>query len=312
MKKITAFLVIFCSLLSCRSSKNEIFEVIDAKLSSGKLERIADFQSDYVAPRNVDIWLPPKYDRQKEYTTLYMLDGQMLFDASTTWNGQEWKVDEVLGRLISQDSVQQSIVVGIWNAGENRHAEYFPQKPFKALSQNTRDSLLQKEGDQKVFSQEPYSDDFLKFLVHELRPFINENYSTKPGPKNTFIAGSSMGGLISWYAVCEYPDVFGGAACLSTHWPGTFAAENNPIPKAFTGYLNRHLPSPENHKFYFDYGTKTLDAMYEPFQEEVDTLMKAHGFTDANWVTMKFEGADHSERSWQNRLHLPLKFLLGK
>lgn len=312
MKKTALFLCVLLSLLSCRSSKNEIYEVEDVQLSSGKLERIDDFQSDYVAPRNVDIWLPPNYNPQQEYATLYMLDGQMLFDASGTWNGQEWGVDEVLSKLIAEDKVQPTIVVGIWNAGENRHAEYFPEKPFKALSQKTRDSLLAGTDEQQLFQKAPYSGDFLKFIVHELRPFIKANYSTKEGKQNTFIAGSSMGGLISWYAICEYPEVFGGAACMSTHWPGTFAAENNPIPPAFMGYLNRHLPSPEDHRFYFDYGTETLDAMYEPFQQQADELMKAHGYTEANWLTRKFEGADHSEKSWQERLHLPLEFLLKK
>ena len=77
------------------------------------------------------------------------------------------------------------------------------------------------------------SDAYLKFLVTELKPFIDSTFSVATDRSNTFIAGSSMGGLISMYAVCEYPAVFGGAACLSTHWPGIFTAENNPIPEAF-------------------------------------------------------------------------------
>ncbi len=92
-------------------------------------------------------------------------------------------------------------------------------------------------------------------MVNELKPFIDSNFATLGDQSNTFVAGSSMGGLISLYAVCEYPDVFGGAACLSTHWPGVFNSEHNPIPAAFIRYLESHLPSPVNHKLYFDYGT---------------------------------------------------------
>jgi predicted alpha/beta superfamily hydrolase len=124
--------------------------------------------------------------------------------------------------------------------------------------------------------------------------------------------GSSMGGLISMYAICEYPDVFGGAACLSTHWPGTFAVENNPIPDAFINYLKLHLPDPKRHKIYFDYGDQTLDALYPPFQKKVDEVMKAKGFSERNWMTKFFQGENHSERAWHKRLDTPLLFLLKK
>ena len=79
----------------------------------------------------------------------------------------------------------------------------------------------------------PVSDNYLKFLVTELKPFIDKKYSVYKDMNHTFIAGSSMGGLISMYAICEYPRVFGGAACMSTHWPGIFSAEGNPVPDAF-------------------------------------------------------------------------------
>ncbi|MFD1079739.1 hypothetical protein, partial [Longispora fulva] len=92
--------------------------------------------------------------------------------------------------------------------------------------------------------------------------------------------------------------------------PGNFDTENNPIPEAFLAYLDSNLPPPGHHKFYFDYGTETLDAMYEPYQKKVDSLMQAHGYTGANWKTEKFEGADHSENSWKKRLKIPLRFLL--
>jgi enterochelin esterase-like enzyme len=121
-----------------------------------------------------------------------------------------------------------------------------------------------------------------------------------------------MGGLISMYAICEYPDVFGGAACLSTHWPGIFQVANNPIPNAFNRYLKMKLPDPKNHKLYFDYGTATLDALYEPLQNEVDQIMQQKGYDAQHWTTQKFEGENHSEMAWQKRLHIPFQFLFGK
>ena len=88
--------------------------------------------------------------------------------------------------------------------------------------------------------------------------------------------------------------------------------ENNPIPDAFVKYMATHLPDPKTHKFYFDHGDQTLDAMYPPLQKKVDQVMKEKGFTDNNWVTKFFPGDNHSEISWNRRLNIPLEFLLKK
>ena len=77
-------------------------------------------------------------------------------------------------------------------------------------------------------------------------------------------------------------------------------------------YLARHLPAPGDHKFYFDHGTETLDAQYEPYQRRMDAVMQAAGYTAGlNWLTRTFPGADHSEGSWRQRVEVPLGFLLG-
>jgi enterochelin esterase-like enzyme len=119
-----------------------------------------------------------------------------------------------------------------------------------------------------------------------------------------------MGGLISLYAICEYPEIFGGAACLSTHWTGIYTNENNPIPQALMNYLKQKLPSPKNHKIYFDHGTTTLDSLYGQWQVMVDEIMKQNGYGNGQWVTKVFEGAPHTEKAWGERLHIPLMFLL--
>lgn len=295
------------TILRQETFKNQV------QVSSGSVYRIEDFQSAFVGARNIDIWLPANYTPMKKYSVLYMHDGQMLFDSTINWNHQEWGVDEILGNLISQGKVKDCIVVGIWNTTK-RHQEYFPQKPFESLSKDQQDFVtkqLKTAGrTNEVF--QPISDNYLKFIVTELKPMIDKTYSVNTDKANTFIAGSSMGGLISIYAICEYPETFGGAACMSTHWPGTFTAENNPVPDAFVKYLSKHLPDPKTHKIYFDYGDQTLDAMYPPLQKNVDEVMKAKGFSDKNWVTKYFPGKDHSEKSWNERLDIPLQFLLKK
>jgi predicted alpha/beta superfamily hydrolase len=285
------------------------------KVVSGQLIRHDSFPSKYVTARNVDVWLPEGYSPQQKYPVLYMHDGQMLFDTATTWNKQAWDVDDVVTQLVKAGALRAVIVVGVWNGGLTRHSDYFPQKPFESLTAAERvmlDSATRTNGKSVFNDFKVHSDDYLKFLVEELKPFIDKNYATRSNRANTFIAGSSMGGLISMYAICEYPQVFGGAACLSTHWPGIFRMESNPVPAAFFRYLEKKLPAPRKHKIYFDYGDQTLDAMYPPLQKQADTIMMRKKFTHKNWLTKFFPGEDHSERAWSKRLASPLLFLLQR
>ena len=281
---------------------------------AGKIDRIENFKSKFVAARNIDIWLPEGYTKDKKYAVLYMQDGQGLYDANTTWNHQSWEVDDVLTKLIKEHAIKEVIVVGIWNGQASRHVEYFPQKPYDGLISIEKDTVtaqLQRASRTKDFFQ-PISDKYLQFLVTELKPFIDSSYSTYTNKANTFVAGSSMGGLISMYAICEYPKVFGGAICMSTHWPGTFTTENNPMPNAFANYMREHLPNPKNHKIYFDYGDQTLDAMYPPLQKNIDIVIRSKGFTNKNWKTQFSPGDNHSEVSWSKRLPKAIQFLFGK
>lgn len=283
-------------------------------VSSGSIKRIENFPSKFVDARNIDVWLPDGYSPQKKYAVLYMNDGQMLFDSAITWNKMAWNVDDMLTKLMQENKIKEVIVVGVWNRGIKRHPDYFPQKPYNLLTPQQKDYVtkqLQLTGRTTEIFQ-PVSDNYLKFLVSELKPFIDKNYLASTSRENTFIAGSSMGGLISMYAICEYPKIFGGAACLSTHWPGIFTMENNPVPDVFLKYLETNLPNPKNHKIYFDCGDQTLDAWYPPIQKKADEIMKAKGFTGKNWMTKYFSGEDHSEKAWSKRLDIPMLFLLKK
>jgi enterochelin esterase-like enzyme len=276
------------------------------KLSSGSLKRLQNFPSKYVQPRTVDVWVPDGYDpKTKKYSVLYMQDGQMLFDSTITWNKQEWMVDETMGELMARKQIRDVIVVAIWNTVIYRHAEYFPQKAIDGIPKEYLPELM------PLIRNKPLADDYLKFLVTELKPWVDSNYATIPDQRNTFIAGSSMGALISLYAVCEYPSVFRGAACLSTHWTGTFEDKGNPIPGAILQYLKTHLPKPADHKFYFDHGTVTLDSMYRTHQDAVDALFQGGGYTILNYSSREFAGEDHSERAWARRLYIPAIFLLS-
>jgi enterochelin esterase-like enzyme len=307
MKRIihfVGFLGIICS--SVLAQVNPI-----PKVPAGRLIRHANFPSTHVSGRHVDVWLPKQYDSTKKYAVWYVQDGQMLFDSTTTWNKQSWRAAETFQSLIDRSEIEPCIIVGIWNSGGDRHRDYFPQTPFEQLAKSVQDSLLKtkRPGGQAIFTGAPQSDLYLLFLTKELKPFIDKTYSTYPDPAHTIIMGSSMGGLISWYAVCEYPKVFGRAACLSTHWPGVFADKNNPIPGVFFEYLKKHIPNRKKHRFYFDHGTIGLDAMYGPFQKEVDTIFLQKKYGPQSYKSEVFVGTDHSERAWQKRLPDVVRFM---
>ncbi|MEC3906769.1 alpha/beta hydrolase-fold protein [Tamlana sp. 2201CG12-4] len=282
-----------------------------AKLSSGTLMRLEAYPSKYIQSRPVDVWLPEDYSEEKKYAVLYMHDGQMLFDATSTWNKQEWKVDEWASKLINEGKTKDFIVVGIHNISEIRWQDLFPQKAFDNLEKKEKDRLraLAVETNKNI---EFYGDNYLKFLVEELMPMVNSEFSVYRNKANTYVMGSSMGGLMSMYAICEYPNVFSGAACISTHWPGATPIENNPFPDAIFKYMKTHLPDSNTHKMYFDYGTETLDAHYPQYAPKVDEILKEKGYTEANFKNLKFEGTDHSENAWNQRLDIPLMFLLRK
>jgi hypothetical protein len=241
-----------------------------------------------------------------------MHDGQMLFDSTTTWNKQSWEMDDTSARLIKNGDVQDFIIIGIWNDNATRHIDYFPQKPFETLTASQKDTInirLQEPGKSKP-DFKPNSDNYLRFIVKEVKPFIDSVYSVYTDKSHTFVAGSSMGGLISMYAVTQYPEVFGGAACISTHWPGISQWKGSPIPAAFVTYLKESLKKLNGNKIYFDHGDRTLDALYPPLQKMINDVMLSYPIH--LWSSLYFAGKDHSEKSWQERAHLWLKFLLGK
>lgn len=309
MKKFLFIIGLFLLSNNVATAQNQLPKVV-----GGTIERIEQFKSTYVTTRTIDIWLPENYSPTKKYAVLYMHDGQMLYDAATTWNKQSWEADDIVAALIKSGQIKNTIVVGIWNGGVTRHPDYFPQKPFENLSATEKDTVtaqLQRAGRTKEIFK-PQSDKYLQFIVKELKPYIDKKYSVYTNRENTFIAGSSMGGLISIYAICEYPQIFGGAACLSTHWVGTFSPDNNPVPQAFLNYLQKKLPNPGTHHIYFDCGDQTLDALYPPIQQKVDKIMSQKGYDTGNWLTKYFPGDDHSEKSWNKRLDIPLQFLLKK
>lgn len=313
---ISSILVVLISVISLDytvdSLKTVEFRKLDnALLSSGNLYRADSIPSDFITSRPVDVWLPKNYSKSKKYSVLYMHDGQNLFDSTATWSKQEWKVDEWATQLMQAKKTKDFIVVAIHNIPQIRWQDLYPEKAMEYMDVKVKDSLLDL-AKKSNFNVNFKGDEYLQFLVNELKPIIDSQFSVQTDRANTFVMGSSMGGLMSMYAVSEYPEVFGGGACLSTHWVGVMPMPNNPHPIAIFNYMDANLPEAGKHKLYFDYGNKTLDQYYPKFAPRVDEILKQKGYTNKDSKNLFFEGTDHSGKSWSKRLDQPILFLLGK
>ena len=267
---------------------------------TGTVERFTA-TSDLVTSRDVEVWLPPSYpsDSDRHYPVLYMHDGQNLYDPEQSKYAKwDWGIDEALTALIADDHVPEVIVVGIHSDEATRNLDYFPQKVGADHAEAFQRDFGQFDLDQLN------ADNYLTFLVNELKPKIDATYRTKPERGDTTVMGSSMGGLISLYAISEYPEIFGKAGMVSTHFPLGGGA--------LVDYFVDRLPDPQTHRLYFDFGTETLDHNYEGYQDRMDGAVMTAGYKAGdNWTTRKFQDHDHSERAWRNRVHVLLQFLLA-
>ena len=315
--RILALLLLIIFIGGCINKE----EHLDSTQIKGTFHHIESFYSAHVEDRPVDIWLPDGYEKNKDqqYSVMYLHDGQFMFDQPTSpfnkgvlmklyslyvklryESGFFWDVDKTVARLIEEGSIDPIILVSVYNLAKvKRRTEYMPQK---MITEQIATEFLHKESD--IRKEDITSDKYLRFLVDELKPYVDQNYRTKSDQSNTFIMGSSMGGMISAYAISEYPEVFGGAACLSTHWP----LGGNSV----TSWYENHWPQAGNHRIYFDRGTESYDSTYGPGQAHMDSIMEKNGFIrDKDWRSLVFEGESHTPASWRKRLHIPLEFLLS-
>jgi len=223
--------------------------------------------------RDIIVWLPPSYYQgHKRYPVLYMHDGQNLFDPSTSFIGQDWKVDEVTTDLIYKKEIDEIIVVGIYNTID-RISEY-----------NLETSNGKK---------------YKNFIVQELKPFIDDNYHTIIDSKNTALMGSSMGGLISFQLVWNYPQIFSKCACLSSSFWIT--------EKRIFQQILQDKGNVKDISLYLDYGSLEKELIED--NEEMFELLKNMGYEKTDKLLTHVENdAEHSEIDWAARLNIPLKF----
>ena len=288
-----------------------LFVLATPALAAPKFDSYAQMASQYVQPRDVTVWVPDAC-QATACPVLYMQDGQALYDGKKSLSGVGWGIGDTLTKLIDAKTVPPAIVVGIDNT-DKRGREYLPQKIYDRMPAGARARIA------KNWGGEPLSDGYLKFVVTELKPFIDRTYKTLPDAAHTYVMGSSMGGLISFYAQAEYPDVFGASASLSMHWlldnpwvniPD--ARTNAPeVARAFEDYVATTGLNSAHNRIYIDQGTETLDGHYRSYSLAFEAMMKARGWTTPAFSSQIFPGENHSEGAWAKRLDIPLRFLLS-
>ena len=224
--------------------------------------------------KKIWVYLPKNYSNsEKKYPVMYMHDAQNLFDAKTSYVG-EWEVDETLNKMNAQ-----LIVIGIEHGNEKRIDELTPYKNEKYGGGN--------------------GTNYLEFIIKTLKPKVDSMYRTKSNAKNTALFGSSLGGLISFYGVLKYPEVFGKAGVFSpSFW---FSEEIYSLMKNSDS---------TKAKIFFLCGDKESDTM-------VADLKKMEKILDRNRCeclklnkTVIIKDGEHNEKLWRENFEQAVKWLL--
>jgi len=251
---------------------------------AGQLRKHEKYRSRFLpGKRDLIVYLPAAYERnpQSRFPVLYLQDGQNLFDGATSFiPGMDWHVRETADRLIAQGAIQPLIIVGIYNTGKRRLAEYTP----------SRDKRL---GGGKA-------DRYGRMLLEEIKPFIESEYRTLGGPAHTGLGGSSLGGLLTIYLGLRFPHVFGKLAVLSPSvwwnrgWILNFAS---------------HAPSQNRPRIWLDTGTNEGGRSAENV-EKLREVLDWQGWQEGrNLHYEEIEGGQHNEAAWAQRVGPFLQFL---
>ncbi|HEY1770031.1 MAG TPA: alpha/beta hydrolase-fold protein [Chthoniobacterales bacterium] len=256
---------------------------------TGNIQPHPQFESSILGNRrDVLVYLPPGYRRgvRRRYPVLYLQDGQNVFDAATAFGNVEWNADESAQRLIGKRLVEPLIIVAIANTGEDRIHEYAPTRGFiDSTSRRKRRSrgLLRKYG---------------KFLTHELKPFIDQNYRTRPEAEFTGLGGSSLGGLATLALGLWFPQTFTRLAVMS---PSVWWDEC--VLCRMVGALEQKPPL----KIWLDTGTN--EPGWERARQLRDQLIEKGWRLYDDLQYTEVEGAGHNEGAWAARFEEVLRFL---
>lgn len=277
-KMLVGLTILLVGLMSC-SEANKDKSPVSTASSNVTVLPFEFMLDDLDRQRTVRLYLPPDYSSSSQsYPVLYMHDGQNVFDDATSDAG-EWGVDESLNQL-AQSSALRLIVVAIDNGGDYRMNEFSPWE-------NTR--FGEAQGKQ-----------YMDFIVDVVKPYIDNNYRTLADAQHTAIMGSSMGGLISHYAIHAYPQVFSKAAMFSpAYWYS---------PQVFA-YTHEHKADPKA-RLYVMYGDKEGDGMIAD-TDRMQRQLTEQGHPRSQLQFKRVAGGEHNEKLWRNEFAEAIQWLFA-
>lgn len=245
--------------------------------------------------RDVAVYLPAHYKENTEtkYPVLYMHDGQNLFTEIAEGSSAKWKVRETADSLIKANKIEDIIIVGIYNSPDR-------------ISEYTQNYMEKYNAGGK-------GKEYARFIVEELKPYIDRNYSTLSGRENTAIAGSSLGGLISFYIAWNYPEVFEKAGAISP----SFWWDNCSIIKEVEKYngqkkdLNIWIDAGDAEEEN-DRNNNGIIDMVDDARDMV-SILKKKGFTlNKDVIYREIVGGKHNEEAWAMRFNQVLLYMFDK
>lgn len=266
--------------------------VIRVQAAAGDL-RLHEFRSRiFRNSRFLRVWLPPGYDdpanAARHYPVLYLNDGQNLFEASTSFTGVEWQVDETSERLVREGVIPPMMVVGIDNAGKDRLREYMPHRSLQPV-------MLRVQGSR-----------YPTFLMKEVMPFVAKNYRVASGSENTGLGGSSLGALIALYTAASRPDMIGRLLIES---PSLWASNRQMIreSRAIARWPQRIFLSTGT----AEAGRPDKDQSMVDDVRELAAILRRAGLDETRLRVVVEEGGTHHESAWARRFPEALAFLFG-
>lgn len=266
--------------------------VIHVQAATGDL-RLHEFRSRiFRNTRFLRVWLPPGYDdpanAELHYPVLYLNDGQNLFEASTSFTGVEWQVDETGDRLVRDRVVPPMIIVGMDNGGKDRIREYMPHRSLQPM-------MLRVHGTR-----------YPTFLFKEVIPFMAGNYRVANGPENTGLGGSSLGALIALYTAAVRPGAIGRLLLES---PSLWASNRQLIR------LSRSVKRWPERIFLAtgtaEAGRRDKDQSMVDDVRELAAILRRAGLDDTHLRLVVEDGSTHHEAAWARRFPQALAFLFG-
>jgi predicted alpha/beta superfamily hydrolase len=235
--------------------------------------------------RDLIVYLPPCYDENPDrfYPVLYMHDGQNLFDGRTSFvKDRTWLMREHTDAAIAAREIQPLVIVGIYNTGDRRIAEYTPDRNAQLGG-----------GEAEAYG---------RLIIEELMPWVQAEYRVRQDRESTGMAGSSLGGLVTLYLGIRYARYFGklGALSPSVWWNR----------KSILGFVNEHAPQIwDRPRLWLDVGDKE-GARTMRDAEQLARRLKANGWRPGQTLHFeKVQGGTHDEASWATRVRPMLRFL---